>query len=390
MTTIEIILIIFGLLSIYNFLLYPVILAILSKIIPVRINPVNMEQPEITFIIAAYNEESLIAGVIKSIRESDYPKNKINIIIGSDGSTDKTNEIIENIANDDAGITLVVLGRGGKNRVLNTIVPMAKTEIILFMDVDVRLNKDTITNLIRYYVNDDIGAVIASQKVVGDGSTVNAGSEGDSIYHKYEEYIRINESIIASNVNSLGYLYSIKKDLFIPIPNDMVCDDLHNIYSVLRSKKRVIFALEAKAYEIRPKSLNNEYHRRIRAVAGGWATIKYHSELLNIFKFGITALFVWSHKIFRWLSPVFMIFLMIFTILTYDVNFNLFLFFIIPQLILYFSSFIGYIFEKMNMNTKIFRIFVFFVSMNYSSLLGLFRFLSRQQNAIWSRDGFKN
>lgn len=388
MTLIEITLIVFAFLAIYNFVVYPVLLFFLSKIIAAEIKPVSTYQPEITFVIAAHNEESLIEATIKSIKESDYPANKITILIGSDGSTDRTNEIIKQIVQQDSSIKLIELIRQGKNNVLNSIVPLAETKIILFMDADVRLQKDTVSKLMRYFANDEVGGVIASQMVVGDGITHNAGSDGDSLYHKYEKNIRINEAIIASNVNSLGYLYAIKKELFIPVPNNLVCDDLHNIYSVLSKNKRVIFAKDAIAYEIRPKSLKNEFHRRVRAVSGGWSTVAFHSELLDLLKHGKVAFFIWSHKIFRWLSPVFMAFLIIFTIWTFFINQSLALIIAAPQLILYLLALLGYFFEKFSINIKFFRVFVFFISMNYSSLLGLFRFLSKQQNATWNREGF--
>jgi cellulose synthase/poly-beta-1,6-N-acetylglucosamine synthase-like glycosyltransferase len=385
----EIILVIVGFLAIYNFIVYPVLLKILKIIRPKIILPDSDFEPEVTFIIAAYNEEALIEGAIDSINQSHYPKEKINIIIGSDGSTDGTNSILKNLASNNSSIKYYILNRSGKNNVLNNIVPLAKTEIILFMDADVRLNKDTLANLVSYFQNEKVGAVIASQTVVGDGETDNAGSEGDSFYHKYEENIRINEGITGSNVNSLGYLYGIRKNLYIPVPNNYVCDDLHNIYSVLQNKKRVLFAREAKAYEVRPKSLNNEFHRRVRAVAGGWATVVFHRNLLNIFTYGLTSFFIWSHKIFRWLSPVFLILLFVLTFAVYNSEL-IFSVFIIPQTIVYLSAILGWFFEKLNIKIKIFRLSLFFVSMNFSSLLGLFRFISRKQNAVWNREGFNN
>lgn len=387
MTFLEFILILIGILSIYNFLLYPIILVILKNISPNIIEAQQNYKPDITVFIAAYNEEELIEGAIKSIFNSSYPKNKINILVGSDGSTDKTNKILEKLSTENNQITYLVLERGGKNNVLNTLVPLVKTDIILFMDADIRIHNNTIENLVTYFHNDNVGAVIASQTVKGDGKTENAGSVGDSLYHRYEEKIRINEGITDSNVNSLGYLYGMRKDLYSAIPNNFVCDDLHNIYSVLQKRKRVLFSINAKAYEIRQKSLSNEFHRRVRAVAGGWATILYHKNLLNIFDFGLTSFYIWSHKVFRFLSPIFFILLFVVTLLNYKSTL-LFLIFLIPQLIVYLSALLGWIFEKIGIKYKLFRLSLFFISMNYSSLLGFFRFISRQQNAIWDREGF--
>ncbi|GAB1370407.1 glycosyltransferase family 2 protein [Candidatus Kapaibacterium sp.] len=383
----EIILLAF--LTIYSYIFYPIILLFLSKLIPHRIVPPAEYYPEITVIIAAYNEEELIAGALNSVLNSDYPKDKLNIIVGSDGSEDKTNEIVESFSYNNSNVKLIKVSRGGKNNLLNNIVPSAQTDIILFMDADVRLNTNTIKNLVVYFANPKVGGVIASQTVVGDGKTENAGSQGDSVYHRYEEKIRILEGEIGSNVNSLGYFYGIRKDLFRNIPNNLVCDDLHNIYCVLESKNRLLFAKDAKAYEVRPKSLSNEFHRRVRAVAGGWATVSYHKKLLSAHDYGMTAFFIWSHKIFRWLSPIFLILLGVTSIFS-NYSMMIFYLFVIPQIMLYGFAIIGWIFEKLNIPFTKLRIFLFFVSMNYSSLLGLFRFLSKRQNAIWNREGFNS
>jgi cellulose synthase/poly-beta-1,6-N-acetylglucosamine synthase-like glycosyltransferase len=381
------ILILLAVLTVYNYIIYPLLLSFFKLIFN---NPIKIDEsfePDVTIIIAAHNEEELIEDAVNSILNSDYNLSKINILIGSDGSTDGTNDILKSLSLKYKNLQYVEFERSGKNNVLNNIIGFVKTDYILFMDADCRMNKNTVRNLVVNFSDSTVGSVLASPTVVGDGTTDNAGSEGDSLYHRYEELIRINEGIIHSNVNSLGYLYGIKTELFKNIANDYVCDDLYNIYTVLESGKRVYFVRNAPAYEVRKKSLSNELHRRVRAVAGGMATVSYFSNLLNFSKYGWVSFFIISHKIFRWLSSVFMICMIIATILINSGTFvwNLFLY---AQILFYGIAFVGWFTEKMGIKIKFARIFLFFVSMNISSILGLFRFINKNQNAIWDRKGF--
>lgn len=371
----------------YNYIFYPIILFVFSKIINRKVNLKEIE-PEITFVISAHNEEELIEGAINSILNSNYPKNKIKIIIGSDGSTDKTNEILKNIRAVQPNIlNYYIYNRLGKNKVLNELVDKVRTDIIFFMDADCRISENSIKEIIKNFSDESVGGVIASQKIESKNTEDNSGKIGDNLYHKYEEFIRIAESRIHSNVNSLGYLYAVRKNLLSKIPNDNVCDDLFNIYTILSNNKRVIFEKNAKAKEIRSKSLQNESHRRVRAVAGGIATVMYFKKLFNIFKYGWISFFIFSHKVFRWLSPFFIVFLVLFTIIFWRQG-KLWDYIFYIQLIFYLMVLIGWISEKKGVNLKISKIFLFFISMNYSSIMGTIRYLKGQQNAIWDRIGF--
>jgi len=260
--------------------------------------------PPITFLIAAHNEESLIKGAVQSILELNYPKNQIKIIIGSDGSTDNTNAILEQMQVElGKNFNYFIYPRSGKNKVLNDLINKVETDFILFMDADCRVSSSTAIEIMKNYSDERVGCVIASQSVISENNDENTGRLGDTLYHKYEQIIRINESKIHSNVNSLGYLYSVRKNLLKPIPDDFVCDDLYNVYSVLENGFRVVFEKNAHAREIRQKSLNNELHRRVRAVAGGIATVFAYYRLMNVIKYGWVSFFLISHKVFRWLSP---------------------------------------------------------------------------------------
>ncbi len=387
MSVSDILLIMSAFLASYTYIFYPMILFVMAKAFP---NPAKSDEafcPEITIVISAYNEEEYIEETIKSIIDSDYPSDKIKIFIGSDGSIDRTNEIITKISQNDSRICFIEFKRMGKNQVLNHLLPKVETEFVVLMDADVVIRRNALRNLLKYMVDEQTGCTIASLDTINGSEENNAGIKGGTLYHKYEENLRVYEAVISSNVNAMGALYCIRKDLFIPIPNDNVCDDLFVVYSIINNNKRVLFARDSRGYEIRSRSLKNEYNRRIRTVAGGLSTISKFSNLLNIFKYGINSFFIWSHKMFRWMSPLFFILLILATIFA-DYDTLTFKIILGTQLFLYGSAFIGWLFEKIGINIRFFQIFVFFVSVNNSALAGLLRYIKKQQNSLWNNLGF--
>ncbi len=349
-------------------------------------NPAKIDDkffPDITIVISAFNEEEFIEKTLLSIENCNYPYSKIKILIGSDGSTDETNNIIHRMIESVPRISLFEFERIGKNRVLNNLLSKVETEFVVLMDADISIRNDSISNLLKYMSDSQTGCTIASLDTVDAFNADNAGSKGGTLYHKYEENLRVLEAVVASNVNAMGALYCIRKELFTKIPNDSVCDDLYIVYSIINQRKRVLFARDSRCYEIRSRSLKNEYNRHIRLVAGGLSAVSMHSNLLNLFKYGINSFFIWSHKVLRWFSPLFFMLLLIFTWFA-DFDSIIFKVLLFAQVFLYINAFIGWVFDKIGLKVRFFQIFVFFVSMNYSTSVGIIRFLKKQQNSLWN------
>lgn len=364
--------------------IYPFLLNIISKINKSPINKNTDYQPEITVLIAAYNEEELIEECIRSVMKTNYPSEKINVFVGSDGSSDKTVEIVKALQKEFDNLTLFDFPRSGKNKVLNNMAEKAKGDVFYFMDADVKIKPDTIKELNQYLSDDSVGSAIAALHIVADYSK-NAGEHGETVYQKYESFLRLKESEIESNVNSLGAFYGVKKELFIPFPTDKVCDDLFNVFSVILKEKRVIFDDKTVVDEVRTKSLGQEFNRKVRVVSGGLSTISESAKLLKP-SYGWSSFFVWSHKMVRWFSPLFLILLFIFTFpVPIESTFKDVL--IVLQLIGYLSAFIGYLLDKANISISFFKLSYFYLSMNAAFFMGIIRFLSGKQNAAWDRQG---
>lgn len=359
----------------YPLVIYPIILSILPK------NSLKNRDETIeslSIIIAAYNEEEHIVDCIDSILQSDIDGLNIDILVGSDGSDDRTVEFVRALNNDK--VRVFDYPRQGKNQTLNQLVKESKYENLLFIDADFRLKEKSIKNLLAKFGKLDVGIIICPiemQTKNGEGS-----KEGESIYQKYESHIRRNESEIASCVNSLGS-YIIKKDIFESISSDKYCDDLHSILITIRKGKRVYFDEDNKIYEVRKSNFFEDYSRRKRLVGGGLSTIFAFKDLLAINK-GWTAYFLWSHKILRWFSSVFLLLAYVTSLFMLGSYFGLITAFAISVLLI--ISAMGYLLEKGEMGNPL-KLPLFFVSMNIGFVKGIVQYLYGNQNAIWSRKG---
>lgn len=359
----------------YPLVIYPIILAILPKN---KIKQRNETINSLSIIIAAYNEEEHIVDCIESILQSDIAGLDIEILVGSDGSDDRTVEFVKALNNEF--VKVFDFPRQGKNQTLNQLVKESNNENLLFIDADFRLKENSIKDLLDNFGKLDVGIIICPIEMrtkSGEGS-----KEGESIYQKYESYIRRNESEIASCVNSLGS-YIIKKDIFDSIPSDKYCDDLHSILTSIKKDKRVYFDENNKIYEVRKSNFFEDYSRRKRLVGGGLSTIFAFKDLLT-FSNGWSAFFLWSHKILRWFSSVFLLLAYITSLFMLDTYFGLITAYTISVLLI--ISAIGFLLEKARMPNPL-KIPLFFVSMNIGFIKGILHYLYGDQNAKWSRKG---
>ncbi len=382
-TLIEILLIVSLGLVFYTFVIYPFLLMLLSAVFKKTLKTNTEYKPDISIVISAYNEEEYIQDAVESLFSTDYPLEKISVFVGSDGSSDRTYEIVNGLKEKYNNLHLYNFGRLGKNRVLNEVFPHTSTELVFFMDADCRADKDSISRMVETFSDPTVGAVIASMNSIDEGSNDNIGRLGETLYQKYEMVLRVGESRIKSTVNSLGAFYGIRRETYKPLPSDKVCDDYMPLLDSIAVNKRVIFLREASVTEVRKKSLNNEISRRIRFTAGAMSTVWYAKKLFNP-KYGWITFFLFSHKIIRWLTPLFLIAAAVFTLLlSPDSAIRLPL--MIAQGTLYFVAFLGWILEKLKLKLVIFKIPLFFITMNIGFFLGIIRFIAGLQNAMWER-----
>jgi cellulose synthase/poly-beta-1,6-N-acetylglucosamine synthase-like glycosyltransferase len=339
-------------------------------------NPERIENdlPTISVIVAAYDEENVIEEKIKNTLALDYPKDKIEILIGSDGSEDRTDEICE--AYSDVIKFRRIEPRQGKSNVLNTLVPQAKGEILLFSDANSILQKDSLRKLVPHFVDPSIGGVCGRLILESRTASVEAF---EKTYWKYESDIKNLESKIHSTVGANGGIYAIRKKLFQPIPKDTIIDDFWISMNILEQDKRIYFEKEATAKEYISDNVIDEFWRKVRIGSGNLQTFLRRPMIRNQ-TIGFAQVAYYSHKVIRWLTPFFLCALYLSLVsLSRQSGFTI-IFYVANLLIL--TSLLSVVFETRN---KTINLIGYFCLFNLALLFGYIRYLMGRQGATWRR-----
>lgn len=372
----------------YTYIGYPCLLWILSFLFSKKQtkNVSNIDGITVAVVIAAYNEENSIADCLDAILASELEGVTLQIFVGSDGSTDETNAIVKEYERYFPSVTLLPFPRGGKNKTLNKILEQINHSLypfVVLVDADIRVQKHTIQHLLDKFTDNRVGAVLArrTHSEINDSNSTVIMSEG--VYHSLEVFIQKIESKIWSTVNTFGPCYALRTRLFTPIPSIAVCDDFFITSSVNLQHKCVVLAETAEVVEVRDRSVQRDFKRRIRTVSGGLATIASIPSILNPFSKWI-GFFMWSHKMLRWFTPLYLILILVTSFLIETSFFSLY--FIAFELsILFLSLLLFYLEDKVEIPSKI-KIFGYFFSLNIAMIVGITEFLQGKATSIWSNE----
>jgi len=257
--------------------------------------PAAAAPPTVTLIISAYNEADCIAGKLENTLELDYPRELLEVLVVSDASDDGTDEIVQRFA--DRGVRLLRMAkRGGKTLGLNAAVAQSRGEILVFSDANALYRADALKRLSEPFADAAIGAVI------GESTYVEPDSESgrsESLYWKYETWIKALESRRGSVVGGDGAIYSVRRSLYQPMAADALSDFV-NPLQVVRAGFRCVYEPRALSYEETAADYRREYRRKVRIVNRAWRALLSMREMLNPFRYGAFALKLWSHKVLRW------------------------------------------------------------------------------------------
>ena len=367
------------LLIFYSYAVYPAGLYIFQRFTKTPDFIKSDDLPAISILISAYNEEAVIKGRIENIFNMDYPQDKIELIIATDGSDDKTNEIIESY--QDRGVVLYAYKeRRGKVNVLNETLPKAKNDIIVFSDANTMFIRSTLKNLVRRFGDQRVGCVCGKVEFINADGSKTADLEG--IYWRYETFLKRMEGARGSLLGANGAIYAIRKDLYVPPEPDTIIDDFMIPMRILEKGYAVIYAPEAAATEEAAKKIIQEKQRRIRIGAGDFQALFRLKGMLNPLK-GFSAFAFMSHKVLRWKCPFFMVGAFVSNVFFLDQPFYVFIF--ILQCAFYASAFIGQALSWSDIHKQPFSICYYFVSMNLALFLGFIRFLTGSQKPAWER-----
>ncbi|MBA7687063.1 hypothetical protein ES703_95523 [subsurface metagenome] len=225
---------------IYAFVGYLFLLIILSTIIPRKVSKNERDDIYVSIIIAAYNEENVISAKITNMLQLDYPAEKIEIIVASDGSTDRTDEIVRSFA--DRGVFLYrIEGRKGKTEAQNQAVRIAKGDIIIFSDANALYRSDAIRKIVQNFNDECVGGVCGN---LNYSKSDSHKENGESVYWKYENYLKQKESSLSSVLGANGSIYAIRKNLYVPLPPYLISDFVEPL-KIVEQCYRVVYEKDA-------------------------------------------------------------------------------------------------------------------------------------------------
>ena len=368
---------------IQSYVTYPLIASFLSRIRKEndRVLTAADDPPYVSIIMAVHNEEEVITEKIQSIYNTGYPGNKFELLVGSDGSSDRTNEILQHLSEDHESLHFIAYRRRrGKPAVINDLRDRAQGSILIMTDAQVLFTPDTIFELVKHYKNEKIGLVganILNTRIDKSGISYQEWSfMSREIRLKYHE-----GRAWGTMIGAYGACYSIRNEFYSQVPEGFSVDDFYITMKVLENNKKCILERKAVGYENVPNRLSEEFRRKIRIAAGNFQNLKTFNKLLWPPFTGVAFSF-FSHKVLRWLGPFFLLFLLISnSILAFSHPF-----YRIPLIIqggLIISPFIDFLLRKIGLHIVILRFITHFYSMNLALLAGFLKFIKGTETNVW-------
>lgn len=370
----------------YTYIGYGLLLWILirfrKKTAPVSTADAN-GLPRVAHIIAAYNEEDFIEKKINNALSIDYPRHLSRIIIVADGSTDRTMEIVRRYPDVEL---FFEPARKGKVAAMNRAVENTlDVDILIFSDANTLLNKEAFKYIIGHYRDPLVGGVSGEKKVISDGQVPG---QGEGLYWKYESVLKKLDSDYYSVVGAAGELFSVRRELFERVPENIVLDDFY--ISLHICKRGLVVKYEPRAYAMETPSfsLKDEKKRKVRISAGAFQSMVILKDLLNIGRYGKLAFLYISHRVLRWAVCPFALplILLLNVIIVMAGDAPLYTVMLAAQILFYSLAVAGWLFSgSAARNFKLFYVPYYFVFMNVSVWGGLSRYLNGAQSAMWEK-----
>ena len=358
----------------YTYVGYPALVFAASRLRSVPAGDLSF-RPTISIIISLYNEEDHVAGKIESVRCLDYPRDRVQILIGSDGSTDRTNAILESHASGIGATVFYQERRAGKPAMLNTLAGMATGEVFVFTDARQRLDRMAVAQLVKHFADPQVGSVSAELHL--ESSAGKPASVG--LYWEYEKLIRRSESRLGSMLGATGALYAMRRALFTPVPPGLVLDDVYLPMKVVQKGYRAIFEPAAKIYDRTASSAGAEFTRKARTLAGNFQLFRHLRWALNPLS-GIVAWQFFSHKVLRLFVPYCLLAIAVANLFLLDQVFYRLTFAL--QAAFYLLAAAG---SFVHRPSRIVDVPHMFCVMNWAAVVGLYRFATDAQQSAWQK-----
>lgn len=370
------------LLIMHSYLLYPWILQLLSS--KRKENDIffdDNELPPVTVIMSVFNEEEVLERKLESILGSNYPAYKLQVLVGSDASTDRTNEILKKYENSHPEVTGILFDeRQGKPGVINRLVEMCTDEFIIMTDAKVIFHSNTVHHLMRNFKNREIGIVggnIVNESMGRDGVSIQ-----ETAFMSREILMKYREGLAwGATIGVYGAIYALRKELYSKVPAGFAVDDFFISMNVLRKKSRAILDINTVTYHKVPNLLSEEYRRKVRIATGNYRNLRYFGrELLTPWK-GASFAYI-SHKVIRWLGPFFLLLFAASAILLFGIN-TFYSYALYATAVIMVLPIFDFLLSKIGIHIVFLRFVRHFITMNIALLHGFLNNLGGINKDVW-------
>lgn len=361
----------------YVYVGYPLLVFFASRLFPRQVGSAEI-QPKVTVLITAFNEEAAIRQKLENTLAIDYPAEKLEILVASDGSTDGTDEIVREFAT--RGVRLFRQeGRVGKTTTQNNAVQQATGEIVLFSDATTVYGKDVLSHVLPPFADETVGCV-AGRLVYIDNESTNVG-KGAQNYWSYETFLKNAESRACSLIGASGCLYAVRRAAYEPMYAE-ACSDFLICTILYRKNLRSVFAPDAVCYEYTNRNAADELRMRVRVISQTFTDLWRNRDMLNPFRSGFYSVELVSHKLLRYAIPLVLAMLFIANILLAAAS-PFYLAALVMQVSFYVLSFTGWLVERSGRSSGFLAMPLYFTLANFASAIGFYKFLRGERYARW-------
>jgi len=373
----------------YTYIGYGIVLYLMVKVKELFCKENDMSTPEakslpeVTLLVAAYNEEDVVEEKMKNSLALDYPADKLHFMWVTDGSTDQTNTMLERYG---CVKILYQSERQGKTSALNRAMDYVNTPIVVFTDANTMINRESIREIVACFEDAKVGCV-AGEKRIAMKEKDNAAGGGEGLYWKYESALKRLDGRLYSAMGAAGELFSIRTELFEKMDSDTLLDDFILSMRIVQRGYKIAYCAEAYAIENGSADMNEERKRKVRIAAGGLQSIWRLRELMNVFKHGIVSFQYVSHRVLRWsVTPLALFALLPLNVLLVFVSDNpVYGVLLVAQILFYALAYGGYVLSKKQIKNKYLYVPYYFTFMNINVVKGVFYLNKKKGSGTWEK-----
>ena len=361
----------------YTYVGYPILIAVISSLRPRGVKR-GEYLPKVSVIITAFNEERALAAKLENTLALDYPRNLLEVIVASDCSTDRTDDIAKEFAL--RGVKLHrQRERLGKTAAQNAAIEKASGEVVVFSDATSHYQPDVLKKIVPNFADEQVGCV-GGRLVYVDHHQSDIG-RGAKSYWGYETFLKRHESRACSLIGVSGCLYAVRRAAYAPLEND-ACSDFIIATKMVEQGLRAVFEANAICTEETNQRPGNEMKMRVRVIAQTFADLWRNRAMMNPFRSGLYAWQLFSHKVMRYFVPFFLLALLAASaILSFDSPLYRIVFLL--QMLGYSCALVSWLLEKSGVRSRVLALPHYFLLANIASVIALFQFLRGERYARW-------